>query len=363
MKGQNILSSEEKDCNRTKLGAVQSKTTEGKKLKREMILNRMSTGKKRQRSVPRIMKSTTKSFDTHLAKKLFFEESDKDCSVNTEDGDTAAAFPKTKKKRDMKFSAPHKGKFSPAKTTTSTTTWQVSQKSAPSSEVEKDPRYTEVEEEEEEEDDEIDFPLKNKKSHSSTEEKTMELLTKETQSVGAKSQDRHTTSDLKQFTKKTEASYERKASDQLKGKKSRKLSEERTGKRKHRRKKRKRLNSAYLKPSAKKSKKVLDGIAVRCGNLPAGASKTMLKMFFGEVDVFPKDVIIKTKRKVVPGQKKHCLLYSTIICGTADEADKLCALNGISMPSPAGRQEQKLLIHKMDDACSTGGSSKITKKI
>ncbi|XP_041479970.1 nucleolin-like [Lytechinus variegatus] len=345
-----------------------SKTIGAQKLSKEAILNRMSSGKKRPKSETKIKKDRMKtpSKEDLVAKKLllFQDGSDDDNDV---DRDTRQSPVKTKTRTKNGGDVAVKKGSSSKKLQSSTSKWKVSEgtpsiaKQKPVKNVDaketksgKKKKATDKKVEEEEDDDEdveIDFPVLKRKSLGLGEfkatlanQKSPEKETQVSKEVSENGQSKKKKKkNAPDETSKEEPSKE--SADQItgedKGKKRRK---------KKRGKKRKRSNSESDEPQAKKGKPAREGFAVRCGNLPVGVMKGALRMFIGESDIFPSEIIFKRKRKGVPGEKKQSLKYATVICNTLEEAERLCRLNGISMPSPVGNKERKLLIHMMNES-------------
>eukprot|EP00057_Strongylocentrotus_purpuratus_P003972 XP_003727759.1 PREDICTED: nucleolin [Strongylocentrotus purpuratus] len=353
---------QKKKIKKTKL----SKSTAAQKLPKEAILNRMSSGKKRPKSEAKIKKDKMKtpSKDDLVAKKLFFQD-----GSNDDEGDKDLLQSPVKSKTVSKMGGEGVSKMSNStkKLRSSTSKWQVS-KGTPSFQKEKAGEDQEekilrksgrkkkkmtTDEEVEVEDVEIDFPILKRKSlgleefkaalsrqeSPQKEQKVAKVIIENGQSTKKQKKKKKVTDETVSGDEPSKENVEKSEGDD-KGKKK---------KSKKRGKKRKRSTSESGEPQAKKEKPGREGFAVRCGNLPVGVGKEALRMFIGEADVFPTHIILKRKKKSAAGEKKQFVTYATIICSTADEAEKLCRLNGISMPSPLRGKDCKLLIHMLND--------------
>ncbi|XP_063965201.1 nucleolin-like [Lytechinus pictus] len=367
------LSPEQKKIKKTK---KLSKTIGAQKLSKEAIINRMSSGKKRPKSETKIQKDRMKtpSKEDLVAKKLLFQ----DGSDDDIDGDARQSPVKSKTRtKNGGDVAVEKGSSS-KKLQSSTSKWKVSEgtpsiakqeavknldeEETTKSGKKKKKKATDkkVEEEEDHDDVEIDFPILKRKSLGLGEFKATLASQKSPQKEPQVSKEVSENGQSKKKKKKN-APDETMTKDEPSKKSADQITGEGKGKkrRKKRGKKRKRSNSESDEPQAKKGKPAREGFAVRCGNLPVGVMKGALRMFIGESDIFPSEIIFKRKRKGVPGEKKQSLKYATVICNTLEEAERLCRLNGISMPSPLGNKERKLLIHMMNES----GDAYFKKKV
>lgn len=352
MEGENKISPErKKKMKKAKL----SKTVAGQAAKKEDILNRMSSGKKRPRSEPRSKKGLkTPTKDDLIVKRLQFGDDD-----DGSDGDEKMRFTPSKSKMSKKGKVlgSASAKKSAKKLLGATSKWQVSVTKS-SEKTGKDVAKRETtpsnssREAMEDDDGEVDFPILKRKSLGGVEIKTSlagkTKIADERKTRKESSQNGQSKNKLKKLKQQKEKGGGLTEEDKPRRKESSKVLDEGKKKKKSKKRgrKRKRSTSESEEPETKRGKQAPE-LAVRCGNLPIGASKSDLEMFIGEADVFPTSINIKRIKKSGQGQKKLFVTYATIMCRSSDEVDRLCRLNRISMPSPTGKADSKLLIHKM----------------